>query len=684
MRLARSAASEKVWFTTAELAALALPGLPSRQSHMADFARKARWAEKFDAAGNPLSRKRAGRGGGAEYHHSLLPPSAALELVKRGFLTASQEEPEVELTEFTAPVYDWDWFDAQTAKVKDEAKRRLIAVQQVELITASGVSKSAAVPQVAALIQVAAATIWNWLALVEGVEPADRLPALAPKRKGGGQKVEFDPGLWQHFKSLMLTPTARTFAGSYHRTREDYAKPLGLIMPDLKTMTRRFWAEVPREVYVLKRQGGKALMETIPAQERTVADLYAMALINIDGHKFDVFVTPPDGGDPIRPILIGMQDVYSRRMLAWRLCGEESIFHTRLCFADLFARYGIPKAVLMDNGRAFASKYLTGGVKTRFRYVIKETDPFGLLPALGVTVHFATPEHGQAKPIERGFGDLVSFIAHDPACEGAYTGNSPMNKPHNYGAKVLDWATFSALVNARIAEYNAKQGRRTEMARGRSFDEAYAASIAQHPVQRATEAQVAMALLEARSHKTDRKTGEIRILGNRYHHPALYERNGQDVTVRFDPDNLHAPIYVYETNGRLICKADPIEKTGFLDTEAARLIAKQKADLRKTARRLAEAEGLLAASELNRFKGGPEEPAQPEPRPAVARLVRTRGHSAAAAKIVAHGAPVNDQAPVIDRFSAVIERLYQPAAQPRLTVFDGGLAAQQEPERPRK
>src|SRR3546814_16811814 len=64
-------------------------------------------------------------------------------------------------------------------------------------------------------------------------------------------------------------------------------------------------------VIMLRREGDEALRRMLPAQERTVAELHALELVNIDGHKVDVFVKWPDGRI-VRPIIIGIQDVYSR------------------------------------------------------------------------------------------------------------------------------------------------------------------------------------------------------------------------------------------------------------------------------------------------------------------------------------------------------------------------------------
>lgn len=94
--------------------------------------------------------------------------------------------------------------------------------------------------------------------------------------------------------------------------------------------------------------------------------------------------------------MVTIQDIYSRKILAWRIDESESALSTRLVFADLFVKWGIPKHCLLDNGRAFASKTITGGAKTRFRFKIKDEEPTGVLTALGIIIHWATPYRGQS------------------------------------------------------------------------------------------------------------------------------------------------------------------------------------------------------------------------------------------------------------------------------------------------
>lgn len=587
--MSRAKANAERWFTAGELADLALPGMPDSKRAINRRAEAEGWALRLGADNRPLARKRAGRGGGIEYHASVLPAEAQLALARLGLIRPA-------LAEARAEQSAWEWFERQGGSIKAEAERRLAILDEIGLLIEAGTARAAAVSHAAKAHQLSPATIWNWRRAVEALPRSDWLPALAPRRRGGGIAAEIDPELWRIFKSDFLRPSAPTVTSCYARTAE-IAAQRGLAMPSERTFRRRLEREVPAEVVRLKREGAEALRRSIPAQRRSVAELCALEWVNIDGHKLDVFVRAADGR-VIRPILVAIQDIYSRKILGWRIGGEESAIQTRLAFADVLRNFGIPGHCVLDNGRAFASKWITGGAKSRFRFKIRPEEPQGLLTALGIRIHWALPFRGQSKPIERGFRDLCEEIARHPACEGAYTGNNPLAKPENYGSRALDWEAFKALVAEGIARHNARGGRRTETARGRSFDEAFAESYARTPIAKATAEQLRLALLAAENRLINRQTGEIALFGNRYWHPELSARRGERVTVRFDPDDLHGEIHVYDLEGRYLTAAELIADSGFADVAGAKAAARRESEYRKRAKALAEAEALLAPEEI--------------------------------------------------------------------------------------
>jgi putative transposase len=66
--------AEREWFSTAEIAAMGLPGMPTTVRGVQNRADLNGW---FCANAEGISwRKRKGRGGGKEVHYSRLPPTA--------------------------------------------------------------------------------------------------------------------------------------------------------------------------------------------------------------------------------------------------------------------------------------------------------------------------------------------------------------------------------------------------------------------------------------------------------------------------------------------------------------------------------------------------------------------------------------------------------------------------------
>ena len=328
--------------------------------------------------------------------------------------------------------------------------------------------------------------------------------------------------------------------------------------------------------------------------------------------------------------MVAIQDIRSSKILAWRVAETESSAVARLAFADLFRNWGIPKACTLDNGRGFASKWITGGAKTRFRFKVRDEEPTGLLTALKIQIHWALPYRGQSKPIERAFRDLCDTIAKHPKMEGAYTGNSPANKPENYGSKVIAWEEFVQHVNDGVAWHNARKNRRGRDYAGRSFDEVFEELLPASPVGKADPVALRMALLAADEKMVNRQTGEIELYGNRYWSPECSELHGQKVTVRFDPECLHREIYIYSQTGEFLCEAQLFNDSGFDNVEGARETAKRVKAIKQLEREHEAALQLVHADEIaaRQAKIRPV----PSPEPSVIRPVRHAGQTAAALK----------------------------------------------------
>ncbi|WP_020179820.1 transposase domain-containing protein [Methylopila sp. M107] len=559
------------WLAVPDILALNHPALPRDRRELDRMALRQGWRADPDRA---RMRPGVGREGGAwEYHVSLLPAEARPVAREVG---STPDQNGVDPISRGASNPLWERFERLSDDQKAEARRRLAAIDTV-IVLSRDMTRNVAVSLVAEKCGCSVRTVFNWIEAVKDVAKCDRLAAIAPRRTGRTATEPCDPRAWDFLKALWLAPESRVFESCDRRMREAAAEHGWSPIPSPKTMQRRLEREIPRAVQTLARKGADAARALYPHQTRDRSVFHAMQAVNADGHRFDVFVKWPDG-TVARPVMVAIQDLYSGAIVGHRVDRSENWTCVRHAFADMFESYGIPDLCWLDNGRSFASKWLTGGAKTRYRFKIRDDEPAGILTALGVEVRWATPYHGQAKPIERAFGDLAEEIAKHPTFAGAYTGKKPTEKPDNYASSAVPLETFLTVVAREIRRHNERPGRRSATAAGRSFAETFRQSVAQDGVvvRRATAAQRRMFLMAAEGVTARKGRGEIQLAGNRYWAEQLSDVAGRKVTVRFDPDDLLQPVAVYAIDGRFICEAPCVEAEGFADMTAAQTHARAR------------------------------------------------------------------------------------------------------------
>ena len=607
------------WFSCAELAAFALPEMPNTKANVIAMAARENWQRPEWE--NRHWRKRTGRGGGVEYRYDILPQAAQIKLVfALGRESEADASAQMTREELAA------WYDKQPDKKKNVARERAKILDNIAALEASGESKTAIKTLMKQRCGVSMGTLYNWQALVAGVDRADWVYYLMPRHVGRTGGVECPPEVWDHIRSNYLRAGEPTVAQCYREAKE-FAESKGLDIPSERTLERRLLA-IDETTRVFWRQGRDALDRLYPAQERDYSMLHALWGVNGDGHKADVTVDWGDGWIG-RPMIVVYQDLYSTKYLSWRVDKSENENLIRLAFGDLVERWGIPQYYLTDNGRAFAAKGMTGGAATRFRYKVKPDDPEGLLKQMSIDIHFATPHHGQSKKIERSFGDIARDIWRKAAFDGAYTGNSPENKPYNYGTKAVPLATFLAVLKAGIDSHNARLGRTGGNCNGRSFDQTFADSYATAPIVKATADQRRLWLLKSEAVTASSVDGVIRLQKNRYHADFLTNLRGDKVVCRYDPDNMQAPLHVYGLDGRYFGAADCIEKTGFADADAAQEFHRTKRQWLRAKKEIAAAERALKPSELAAMMTPVDAPEPPETR-VIRPIFGTRGNAALA------------------------------------------------------
>ncbi|MEJ1402531.1 MAG: transposase domain-containing protein [Candidatus Sedimenticola sp. (ex Thyasira tokunagai)] len=616
----------KEWYSAADLAGM--PGMPGTPRGISKAALSKSWE----------SRPRKARGGGREYHIASLPtetqaaclvndsqspdtlsgtPALLSGLNKSTPGTSIFEAaPASEVVSFS---YDrdnlWAHYDRKSDKQKEAAKEKLMLLNAVMRLVENGTGMVDSFKAVGLAHGKSWRTIQGWYHGTSGrpgikhYERTDWLAALVPGYIGRTATAELSEEAWEFFKADYLRLEAPAATACYYRL-ERASKEHGWTIPVLRTLERRL-QHIPRTIRVLRREGEEGLRRLYPAQQRSVQDMHSLEWINGDGYQHNVFVKWPNG-EIVRPKTWVWQDIYSRKILAYRVDLSENTDSIRLSFGDVVDNYGIPEHVTIDNTRAAANKWMTGGVANRYRFKVKEDDPLGLIPSLGAQVHwtsvFKGKGHGQAKPIERAFGvgGIGEVVDKHPAFEGAYTGRNTTAKPDNYGSKAVPIEKFLKILQEEITAWNAKPGRRTEICNGElSYDQAFNASYENAPIQKATEEQRRLWLLTAEAIPV-RKDGTLTLDAgsavskgrNRYHAHELLDYASHKVVVRFDPEDLHGTVHVYTLDSRYICTAECIEATGFGNTEAARSFNRERQRFVKATKLAAKAETRMDAMEV--------------------------------------------------------------------------------------
>ncbi len=562
----------------------------------------------------------------------------------------------------------WDWYVRRPGSLQAEARRRLPIVHELANAVEDGLSFGAALRCIAVAHDLSDDTLRRWWTPLQGHHRSDWLPLLIPHHPGRTATAPCSDEAWEFFKADYLRLEQPNAAACYERLKRAAAEHQWEI-PSLKTLQRRIH-KMSRSARILLRDGESALLHTYPAQRRDVYELRALEWVNGDGYQHNVFVKWPDGSIA-RPKTWFWQDVYSRKMLAWRTDTTEHTELVRLSFGDLVEKYGIPTHATIDNTRAAANKWMTGGMKNRYRFKVKEEEPIGIFLQLGVQVHwtsvFKGKGHGQAKPIERAFGigGIGEVVDKHPTFKGAWTGNQPTAKPEDYGSRAIPLETFQRILAEEVHAWNIRVKRRTEICGSvLSFEQAFTQSYERAVIKKATDNQRRLWLLTAEN-VTVQRDGSVTLdagalVGqgrNRYYSGELVDHVGQAVIVRFDPQSLHGEVYCYQLDGNFIAAAVCIENAGFGDIDAGREHNRARRSYLKAIKEQVAAEQQMDALEIARLLPGVPETAGPTasvikpaftpPIPTVAPELRAQAQAALAA---ANAVPVTESITPAERY----------------------------------
>lgn len=385
------------------------------------------------------------------------------------------------------------------------------------------------------------------------------IAALVDKRGGYNKGHSSIPAAaWDYFYSLYMTQQQRGVQLCYDHTRQKYPD-----IPSVYAFHRRVRKIDPYAI-IYYRLGENALRDNLPYMERSRLDIRSNDIWFSDHHRMDVFCQDEAGSRICRLWLTAFYDARSGKIVS-HICRNAAPNATviKQCFRAGVESYGVPWEVYFDNGADYRSKDFS------------QDYPLSLLKQLGVNTIYATPYHGQAKPVERFFRTLEErFGKMFPT----YTGRDAKQRPEQMrisNQKILTYAApigqFTRCLDNFICEYNRSPSRGADMG-GKSPDEVYRQNL---EVKREIHDRNALNILCGTFERRTVQKNGIAFKNRCYECKELLHYYKQEVIVSYTPDNLDE-LNVFDSEMRFIGVAAARVRTPFRHTTEEDYIKAQK------------------------------------------------------------------------------------------------------------
>ncbi|MFI3301165.1 MAG: DNA-binding domain-containing protein [Candidatus Gastranaerophilales bacterium] len=340
--------------------------------------------------------------------------------------------------------------------------------------------------------------------------------ALLPKYGHKNNYAVIEQNYYDYFKTLYLKDGAPSAQSSWRITL-GYAQSTNndfdfATFPSCLTFVRRLKKEIPEQAIYLARYGeaswNKKYASYIP---RNYSNISAGSFWVSDHAQIDVGVV--FNGKTCFPWVTVFRDVKTSKWLGWFLHAEApNSDHIFQAFYYGALRFGKPNDIYIDNGKDYRSKDFAGGRRkpcvesslacesTRQtdepidsdvrvfeknstgakRRSIKvghnKTRENSLMANLGINVHFALPYNAQAKPVERDFLKIKSYLSKHMV---GYRGGNVVERPEKLKQeikenKIMQFDEFKTLFDDFILNVLNKMPSKGKILQGKCPDELWA------------------------------------------------------------------------------------------------------------------------------------------------------------------------------------------------------------------
>lgn len=402
------------------------------------------------------------------------------------------------------------------------------------------------------------ATLLRWRKMIANVDPINWAPALAPNYKGRTVTAKISPEAWTEFEDLVglsgKNGTGVPLKELWRRIADQKAAK-GWHWPPYRTVLRRWNRLDPVRRRTLQFGPEAAARSLTQYQPRTIDGMFAMEQVELDGREFKVL---SNYGDVLKiklrdgsigcPWVITYTDRASSCVVGFSISTSENEEAAADATIRMCEEHGIPDRIYTDNGAAFNSRRMAGGLKPTFRrkqMTSPDWEVPGVLHILGIELQNAGVGKARSKLSESIFSAL-RHVDNFPEFHRAQ--RSGPNDPPNPNPEPVPFEVFEAVVAKAIDDFNNRTDSRAQgLLKGESRKEAF---------KRLSEGRAKRIVTPLQS-RSVRLKWEIRTVNEdgriRFDHGLYGDASTQNVMARYagtkvligiNPDNYHDPAFV--------------------------------------------------------------------------------------------------------------------------------------------
>lgn len=375
---------------------------------------------------------------------------------------------------------------------------------------------------------------------------------------------------FEYFKNLYLVEGAPSLRSCWDITRGYAIRQYGINnseFPSYAAFKRKLKREIPEPSIYLARYGQTAWNKKYGNYiDRDYSNVVCGEVWVSDHAQIDVACLSPDG-DVVFPWVTAWRDYKSGKWLGWLLqCGHPNSDHIFQSFYYAAEVFGLPKDVIIDNGKDYRSKDFAGGRQFKI-----ETDEFKttcMLSELKVKANFALPYNAQTKPIERDFLKVKELFSKH--CIG-YRGGNVVERPEKLAkeikeGKIIPFEQFKKVFDDFIVNILNKRPSKGKNHNGLSPDQLFNVEF-KEKIEVSNDALKLFCMRTSKNYTIKRNGIKDNKLGITYWADWLISKTGLKVYLRRDINNFKDAWVFNAENNEFIGKVTAVKAVAALHAD---------------------------------------------------------------------------------------------------------------------